>query len=900
MQWGLPRIKADRAWDLTRGDASVVIAVVDTGVMTTHPDLADNLVAGFNTITQTSNVADDHGHGTHVAGIAAAVTDNGLGLAGVAGNSKIMPLKAMGANGSGLTSDIAEAIVWAADNGADVINLSLGSPYFSQVLQDAINYAYNLGAVVVVAAGNENTNALRYPAACNNVITVAATDANNLKASFSNYGSHIDVAAPGVGILSTTRDGGYGYMQGTSMATPFVSGAVALIKAYRPQLTPAQIETLLGITAIDLGAAGKDIYFGYGLIDVERALTEAVDTSPAGLVLWGDSPDPFRPTGTNTAQIKYSVNAQAQIYLEIYDGSNNLIRTLINGETKSAGLYTALWNGKNNAGQLVATGQYTYKVRANSAGGPSQELSGTITVERTNPVISNVAVTGSPFNPFSESANISFNLSEPAKITANIYYGTQLIKKLASGQAFSAGSISLSWNGRNGYNSIVGDGTYTVKITATDYVGLTSTLVSASVVVEGQIPLITINSLSPSLLKVTGTSISTLKYTVSEPVSMNIKIYDQRNNLIRTLVNNETKTGTNTIGWNGKNDAGMLVNDGIYTIKLNASDLSGKTAQEKTMQITTDKTVPTISVLQTGSNQFDPLSGQLMNVSFTISEPGYVLVQILNAANSPVATLRSNQWTSAGSVSLQWNGRNASGQLLADGDYKVKVTVKDGVGFIATATSANFVLESRNPQLTNYSAGPAIFKITGTSLATIKYTLSEPANVTVQVLDSGNNPVRTLLNNQLRTGAMSVTWNGKDDNGNLVADGVYSIKLTATDRAGKTAVPVNLNITTDKTAPLITAAASPSPFSSSQGQMTSISWNCSEDAYISVLIYNSSSRLVKSLVSNQLFLAGTNSRVWNGADVYNRPLSAGTYTIRITARDRAGFTTVTTTTVQIQ
>jgi thermitase len=227
-QWGLVEIDAPQAWEVTTGSPSVRIAILDTGVDLDHPDLVSKIVSNIN-FGSSPTVDDVYGHGTHVAGIAAAITDNGVGVAGLACNSTIMNVKVLDDTGSGRYSWIASGIIWATDNGADVINLSLGGSAASSTLEDAINYAWSKGVVVVAAAGNSGSTTLSYPAYYANCIAVAATDANDALAYFSTYGKWVDVAAPGDGIWSTLNDGSYGYKSGTSMASPYVAGLAALV-----------------------------------------------------------------------------------------------------------------------------------------------------------------------------------------------------------------------------------------------------------------------------------------------------------------------------------------------------------------------------------------------------------------------------------------------------------------------------------------------------------------------------------------------------------------------------------------------------------------------------------------------------------------------------------------------
>jgi thermitase len=227
-QWGPQKVEAPAAWDTTTGSNTIRIAVLDTGIRSTHPDLSGRLVAAQN-FTTSPTADDNNGHGTHVAGIAAAVTNNAAGVAGMDWNAGLMNGKVLGDDGAGYYSWVAQGIVWAADNGATVINLSLGGRTGSSTLQAAVDYAWSRGVVLACAAGNSGSRSATYPAYYSNCIAVGATTKSDTRASFSNYGSWVDVGAPGLDILSTVPPDGYASYSGTSMATPHVAGLAALV-----------------------------------------------------------------------------------------------------------------------------------------------------------------------------------------------------------------------------------------------------------------------------------------------------------------------------------------------------------------------------------------------------------------------------------------------------------------------------------------------------------------------------------------------------------------------------------------------------------------------------------------------------------------------------------------------
>jgi thermitase len=267
--WGLKRIGAPGAWDRTKG-SGVKVAVVDTGIVAKHPDINGKVVAQEDAVNNDAVAEDDDlAHGTHVAGTVAALTNNGRGVAG--GCPKCSLLVAKAGDYKGLTdADVVEGIYWSVQNGAKVINLSLGGPGNSWALERAVNYAWNNGVVVVAAAGNQNTSTPYYPSGYGNVISVAATDKSDEKASFSNYGK-VDVAAPGVGIVSTVSGKWYAAYSGTSMASPHVAALAGMLAA-QGRSAP-EIRERIEANAVDLGPAGKDAYYGWGRIDAKRAVS---------------------------------------------------------------------------------------------------------------------------------------------------------------------------------------------------------------------------------------------------------------------------------------------------------------------------------------------------------------------------------------------------------------------------------------------------------------------------------------------------------------------------------------------------------------------------------------------------------------------------------------------------
>jgi subtilisin family serine protease len=282
-QWNMERVRAPFAWASATGAELPVIAILDTGVGLTHPDLAPRLVAGWDFVHNDSAPEDDNGHGTHVAGIAAAAGDNAIGVAGMSWNGRIMPVKVLDEHGSGDAEVAMLGVHWAVDHGATIISMSLGTTDASPYLDEAVQYAISHGAIVVAAAGNVGSQLPMgvpvYPAAFPGVIGVGATGQDDTIASFSNRGSFVDVVAPGLQVFSTWLGGGYSFQSGTSMATPHVSGLAALIWAAAPTRSAGQVASALQQGVVDLGAAGWDPIYGYGRIDAPSALARALQLS---------------------------------------------------------------------------------------------------------------------------------------------------------------------------------------------------------------------------------------------------------------------------------------------------------------------------------------------------------------------------------------------------------------------------------------------------------------------------------------------------------------------------------------------------------------------------------------------------------------------------------------------
>ncbi len=446
-QWHLQKVSAPAAWDLTTGSSSVKVAVIDSGVDPSHPDLMNKLVPGYNFLGgSTSDTHDVYGHGTAVAGVIGADTNSGIGVAGLGWNTSIMPLVVVSSSNIATYADIASAINYAADHGARVINMSLGGTTYSSTLQSAVDYAWSKGVVVVAAAGNNSSSAGFYPAALNNVVAVSATESNDTLSSFSNYGSWIAVSAPGNYIYTTVNGGGYGNWQGTSFASPQVAALAALLFAKNPSLSNQQVVDLIKNNADDLGAAGFDTSFGWGRINAYRAV-QAVQSTPSLSVSITSPANNSSVSGM--VNVTTSVSSQAGVArVDLYvDGS------LYASDTSSP--FTFSWNSTG------MTGSHSLMAKAFDVNGYSASSSPiSVTVGQMDSTPPDVQVTGVLYDGKNISITASASDSESAVIKVEFYVDGKL----------KATDTSKPWSVKINAKPI-GGGSHSVQARAYDAAG---------------------------------------------------------------------------------------------------------------------------------------------------------------------------------------------------------------------------------------------------------------------------------------------------------------------------------------------------------------------------------------------------------------------------------------------
>ncbi len=582
-EWWLDAMNVRPWWDWPQPATPVTIAIVDTGVDLSNPDLAPVLLPGKNFVTAGMQPQDDgvNGHGTHVAGIAAASTNDGIGMAGVAAGARILPVKVLDATENGEDTVVAQGIVWATDQGARVVNLSMeGAPEepCPRAMTDAIAYARSKDVVVVAAAGN-GSSAVACPARIPGVLSVGAVDKSGQAWSRSNRGPQLSLVAPGVAITSTlpTGMGGYGVLTGTSMATPMVSGAAAIVAAAAPSLGETAIREALTSTAKDLGLPGRDDTYGAGIVDVGRALAataepvSGVSASPAVI-----APEDAGTAAAATLSFTVVVPVDVTVAVESIDGT--VVRALRSGRL-DAGVQSIAWDGRDDAGVRVADGDYRFAIRGTAPGG--------VPIELVRPVAVSASLVSARATPAAISPNgdgkadrtsIAFTLRAPATVVVTVGDAAgRTVRTLVSG-ARTAGAATVSWDGRRSASAgspPVSDGAYTVVVSATTDRGTWAIRVPVAVSVRGVA--VTGIAATPVFPYVDGyRDASAISFTQAGAATTTVYVYAATSTrAVRALPQGRRGAGKVKASWDGRDAAGRAVAGGAYRVRVRTVDAGG-------------------------------------------------------------------------------------------------------------------------------------------------------------------------------------------------------------------------------------------------------------------------------------------------------------------------------------
>ncbi len=396
-EWHASKINAPSAWNSSKG-MGVTIAILDSGVDGSHPDLVGSLVPGWNIYDNNSDTRDVYGHGTKVAGAAAAIGNNGVGVAGIAFSAKLMPVRVSDTSGSALSSSLAQGLTWAADHGARVANMSYMGLSCSSTVLNGATYFRNKGGVVVGSGGN--TGATVSCSGSDALTEVASTNSADARSSFSSYGPFIDLAAPGEGIYTTTMGGGYGAVSGTSFSAPITAGAYALMMATNPSLAPKTLDQIVFSTALDLGSAGWDQYYGWGRLDAAAAVAKAAQTTAS------DTQNPTvsisSPTGGQVSGL-VPVNVSASDNVGVVRAELYANNTLVSTDT--AAPYAFTWDTTP-----LPDGAATLQARAYDAAG-NYASSSSISVTVANDTIAPKVTISSPISGAVVSGSVAIGVS---------------------------------------------------------------------------------------------------------------------------------------------------------------------------------------------------------------------------------------------------------------------------------------------------------------------------------------------------------------------------------------------------------------------------------------------------------------------------------------------------------
>ena len=739
-QWSLPKIQANQAWDVWQPQSKVTLAIIDTGIDQSHPDLANVLlrdpsgnVIGFNAQTNVatgSAASDDNGHGTHCAGTAAGQVNNAKGIAGVAGwnpavpNSntyvQLMPVKVLDADGSGTDADVAEGIIWATDHGARVISMSLGGAGSSTTLSNGVAYARSRGVVVVAAAGNESTSIKSYPAAYTGVISVAATDSSDTLAYFSNYGTWVKVAAPGVSIYNTYPGNSYATMSGTSMATPHVAGEAAAILAQNSSLTASQVESLI-VGNVDpyLPFNGLTLAAGAGRINVYKALLAA---------------------GGGAASV--SLSSVSLSPTSIQGGSTSTGTVSLTGSAPTGGTQVNLYSDS-----AVATVPSTVTV-------PAGQSSTTFTISTTPVSMGSTANITATAGSVSRSASLQVTTPTATLTLSSVDVSPS---SLASG-ATATGTVALS--------GLAGPGGASVTLTSSNTGAAT---VASSVTVPAGSQSATFAVVGRTVTADTTVTITASYGGVTRTASVTVTKPAATATLASVSLNPNTVTGgtgsTGTVTLSAAAPSGgavVTLSDNSASASVPASVTVPAGATSATFTVTTSAVSSGASATVTGS-----YGGTTRSDVLAINAPAITITLTLGATavkggRSVSGTVMLSSQAPSGGVLVSLSSSSAAvsvpSTLLIPGGYSgrtftvytqsVSISTTAVITATANGSSSTAALTVRPPSVNRVSLSPARVKAGGSTTATVYLESEAP---------TGGVPVSVSSTSSAATAPASVT-----------------------------------------------------------------------------------------------------------------------------------------------
>ncbi|MDF2607392.1 MAG: family serine peptidase [Bacillales bacterium] len=785
LQWHLAKINSPNAWKITKGSSNTIVAVIDGGVDTTHPEFNGVIYMPYNAVNGSTYVDKDE-HGTHVAGIIGAQA-NGKGSVGVSTGVKIMPIDVFSGEYAS-TSDIVEGIYYAIKNGAKIINLSLGGDSYSASFQEAVNYASSKNVTILAASGNDSSSYIAYPASYSKVLAIGATNRYDSRSSFSNYGNTLDFTAPGESIYSTlpVRNNYYGYMSGTSMATPVVSGIVSLMLSRNPYLSDEQVLEILKKATVDLGIAGWDKYYGYGRVDAAKAL--ALVSEPFKSI---SSRYSFTTVGDNSLPISVNVLYGANITVDVYNSSGIHVKNIVRNKVVSAGVSTIRWNGTNANGSYVGTGIYTIKAKANLNGKTFYKSS---KVSLNNAVAPNIVPSQTSYY-YSKKSKASLRtyvkLNKSQKVTATIYNSAgKVIKKLLTNYALPSGNNSIRWSGTDSLGRKVPDGTYRIAVVGKDNKNRVSKKKYIYVYLDSVTPVVSKHSINSYNFEVNNANKLLGSFYITEKAYVNVKILNSDKKVVRTLINNKPfSKGIINYTWDGLYSSGYDISNGNHYVSITVIDYAKNSVSTLSKAVSVIDNRPPL--IQLSSNSF-VLSSKLtpLSINYNLTKNSSVSV-IIQKDGITVKKLIDNIEQLKGLNNVVWDGRDDSNNYVIDGKYQIVFTTKDildrsqvTIG-IVNVSIEEFIIEGPDVVQSfpsdESNVAEVFFNIKGTM-----------QSATVEVVDEFNGNIVTLQNIEGSNGSYYFKWDGFNANGVKVSSQIesFTFKINAISTTGKKASKV--------------------------------------------------------------------------------------------------------------
>jgi subtilisin family serine protease/flagellar hook assembly protein FlgD len=752
-QWYLNKIEAPKAWDMTKGSADITVAVIDGGVQLDHPDLKGKLVKPYNAANSKKPYKADT-HGTHVAGIIAASLNN-KGTVGIAPNVKIMPINVFTGDYADQYS-VVRAINYAVNNKANVINLSLGGYEFSYSMQDAIEIAHAKGVTLVAAAGNSKTSELPYPANYDKVLAVSATNRYDKITAFSNYGG-IGFSAPGEGIYSTISGSSYKSFDGTSMASPIVTGIIALMLSKNPLLTPNNVKTILEKSSIDLGAKGWDHYYGGGRVNAYRALIN----TPVPMSDVKVSPTTFTTRGHNQQAITFNAHGATKASVYVKNKAGAIVKRLMWYKPWVGGTANVVWDGKLDNGTYASSG--SYQVIASVTNGIETQTRNRYVniIDKIVPTV-HFPATVHYFSPvLKTNIAIPYQLNKQAKVTAALYDPSgRKIKTFLSSKELNGGKWSINWNAKDEYGRRVKDGTYKLAITSSSTTGSTRKL--TDIVVDSVKPSTTLD-VSTDIFKVNGKNRINANLNLKEKTKVTAYILNASGSKIRKLAAGTLyQPGLGEVGWNGLDDSGILSNEGTYSFLIELTDLSGNRMTLKSNSFTMENWLEPTIIAKERIEVFDNGGEWIL---YQLNKPGTVSIDIYRGEQF-INQVVTPEPKDKGDFIHWWRGEDQNGQPLPDGMYRYVVHFKDHYGqktsFTGEIAVSRATIKFNIPSAVQADPNRDPY-------AEINFSLGQPSLVSIYIKDSEWKIVRTLTTAQrFEPGSQYFTWDGKDEAGLIV------------------------------------------------------------------------------------------------------------------------------------